>query len=68
MGRPKLDETMETLSVRVSRSMVQDIDGYLEKLRTEVPLLLLHRGDAVRQLLALGLTASKNAKVKASAR
>ncbi len=64
MGRPKLDERMETVSVRLPRATVERIDGYLETLRAEVPLLLLGRGDAVRQLIAMGLDAAMPPKPK----
>jgi metal-responsive CopG/Arc/MetJ family transcriptional regulator len=62
LGRPKLDETMETVSVRLPKGMLTEVDSYLDRLREEVPLLLLHRGDAVRQLIALGLEASQGKK------
>jgi hypothetical protein len=55
MGRPKLDETMETVSARLPREMVERLDRFLDSLRAELPLLILNRADAVRQLLAMGL-------------
>jgi Arc/MetJ-type ribon-helix-helix transcriptional regulator len=50
---------METLSVRLPAAMVDEIDEYVEELRTELPLLLVSRADGVRQLLALALQARK---------
>ena len=59
MGRPKAEETMETVSARLPRGMLSQIDAYLKTMREEMPLLLLNRADAVRQLLALGLETSQ---------
>ena len=60
MGRPKLDETMETVSARLPRDMLQRLDKFLESLRAEMPLLILNRADAVRQLLAMGLEVAES--------
>lgn len=57
MPRPKLpaDQRMETISARVTREMAGEIDGYLETMKAETPLLILNRADAIRQILAIGL-------------
>ena len=55
MGRPKLPEPMETISVRRSAAMVREIDTYLADMKLEAPFLMLNRADAIRQLLAIGI-------------
>lgn len=64
MGRPKLPEPMETVSVRLPKSVVDQIDAYLRAMRSEAPFIMLNRADAMRQLLsmALALEANNNAK------
>lgn len=60
MGRPKLPEPMETVSVRLPKSVVDQIDGYLQAMRSEAPFLMLNRTDAIRQLIAIALAFEKN--------
>ena len=55
MARPKSDETMETVSVRLPKAMVEEIDRYVESLKGDMPLLNISRADGVRQLLANAL-------------
>ena len=57
MPRPKKDETMETVSVRLPRVMVDEIDSFVEALKGDMPLLNISRADGVRQLLANALKA-----------
>jgi Arc/MetJ-type ribon-helix-helix transcriptional regulator len=57
MPRPKKDETMETVSVRLPKAMVEEIDNYVESLKGDMPLLNISRADGVRQLLANALNA-----------
>ena len=64
MGRPKLESTMETVSARLPREIVERLDTFLRDLQSEMSLLILNRADAVRQLLAMGLDAAKAAKPK----
>lgn len=52
MARPKKPDTMEVLSIRVPKSMIQEIDRYTERLREETPLLAINRTDTIRYLLA----------------
>jgi Arc/MetJ-type ribon-helix-helix transcriptional regulator len=55
MGRPRQAETMETISVRLPKAMVGELDAEVERMRQQMPLLLINRADAVRQLLAEAL-------------
>ena len=55
MARPTKDETMETVSVRLPRAMVEEIDKFVEVLKGDMPLLNIGRADGVRQLLANAL-------------
>ena len=55
MARPKKDDTMETVSVRLPRMMVDEIDAYVIELKGDMPLLNISRADGVRQLLANAL-------------
>jgi Arc/MetJ-type ribon-helix-helix transcriptional regulator len=48
---------METISVRLPRVMVAEIDAHVGRMREQTPLLLINRADAVRQLLAEALQA-----------
>ena len=55
MARPTKDETMETVSVRLPRAMVEEIDSFVKALKDDMPLLNISRADGVRQLLANAL-------------
>ena len=55
MARPKSDETMEAVSVRLPKAMVEEIDRFVESLKGDMPLLNISRADGVRQLLANAL-------------
>ena len=55
MARPKKDETMETVSARLPRAMIEEIDNFVESLKGDMPLLNISRADGVRQLLANAL-------------
>jgi metal-responsive CopG/Arc/MetJ family transcriptional regulator len=55
MARPKKDEAMETVSVRLPKGMVGEIDRFVESLKGDMPLLNISRADGVRQLLANAL-------------
>jgi len=57
MGRPKQDQIMETVSVRLPKAMVKEIDGFVESLKGDMPLLNISRADGVRQLLSNALNA-----------
>ena len=55
MPRPKKAETMDLLSIRVPKGMIDELDRYTEKLREETPLLAINRTDTIRYLLARAL-------------
>jgi hypothetical protein len=55
MTRPKKTETMEVLSIRVPKGLIEELDRYTEKLQEETPLLAINRTDTIRYLLARGL-------------
>ena len=57
MGRPKQDQIMETVSVRLPKAMVKEIDVFVESLKGDMPLLNISRADGVRQLLSNALKA-----------
>ena len=65
MARPKKDETMGTVSVRLPRAMVDEIDRFVESLKGDMPLLNISRADGVRQLLANALAMSAANKKQA---
>ena len=68
MGRPKKDQTMETVSVRLPGAMVKEIDKFVEALKGDMPLLNISRADGVRQLLANALKVEGVVDRKKSAR
>lgn len=62
VARPKTDESMETVSVRLPKAMVEEIDRFVESLKGDMPLLNISRADGVRQLLANALKAGADRK------
>ena len=62
VARPKSDESMETVSVRLPKAMVEEIDRFVESLKGDMPLLNISRADGVRQLLANALKAVADRK------
>ena len=62
MGRPKILDPMETVSVRLPKSVVDEIDAYLTNMKREAPLVMLNRADAIRQLLAIALNFEREKK------
>ncbi len=54
-GRPRKDEVMDTLAVRLPDDVVEQIDHYVQMLQKEMPGFNVTRADAVRQLLIVGL-------------
>ena len=61
MARPKKPEVMELVSVRIPTSLLLEVDGYIEDIKKEMPLLSIGRCDGIRQLIADGL-AARNGK------
>ena len=55
MARPKKDDPWVTVSVRLPAGLIDEIDGYTERLQDETPLLGVARADTIRYLLKLGL-------------
>lgn len=55
MPRPKKAETMDLLSIRMPKSMIEELDRQTERLREETPLLAITRTDTIRYLLARAL-------------
>jgi metal-responsive CopG/Arc/MetJ family transcriptional regulator len=68
MARPKKDDAMVTVSVRLPRGMVDEIDRFVESLKGDMPLLNISRADGVRQLLANALNAVSAANKKQAGR
>ena len=54
-GRPKKDDAMGALALRLPQALVGEIDAYSAALQKQLPGLNITRADAVRQLIALGL-------------
>ena len=54
-GRPKKDDAMGALALRLPQALVEDIDAYAAALQEQLPGLNITRADAVRQLIAMGL-------------
>lgn len=55
MARPKKNETLTTISVRLTPRLVEEVDGCAEVLQKEAPLLQVTRTDAIRYLIQTGL-------------
>lgn len=66
MARPRKDETMETISVRLPNSIMEDVDACTEKLREDTPLLTVTRTETIRFLIQVGLreVARKGVRLK----
>jgi hypothetical protein len=62
LPRPKKAETMDLLSIRLPKGMIEELDRYTEKLRQETPLLAITRTDTIRYLLARALKELAGAK------
>lgn len=54
-GRPKKDDAMGALALRLPQTLVGEIDAYSAALQEQLPGLNITRADAVRQLIAVGL-------------
>jgi hypothetical protein len=48
---------MDSVAIRLPDDQIQEIDGYIAKVKEAWPLLNISRADAIRQLLAAGLAA-----------
>ena len=58
-GRPKKDDAMGALALRLPQTLVGDIDAYAAALQEQLPGLNITRADAIRQLIAVGLRSEK---------
>jgi hypothetical protein len=56
MARPRKDQIMQPLSLRLPEELIEEIDACARKLQEEMPLLEVNRTDALRYLIKLGLT------------
>ena len=55
MARPRKDETLVTVSVRLPQALLGQVDDCAKALEEEAPLLQVTRTDAVRYLIQIGL-------------
>ncbi len=62
MVRPKKGETMSTISVRLPKGLISEIDRYTEKLKAETQLTSISRADTVRYLLEMAVRAPARRK------
>ena len=58
-GRPRKNETMDTLAVRLPDDLVARVEKHIKTLRAQLPGLNVSRADAIRQLLIIGLEAEE---------
>lgn len=68
MARPKKNETLATISVRLQPSLLGAVDQCAEDLQEQVPLLQVTRTDAVRYLIQMGIEEFARAKKKTKRR
>ena len=65
MARPRKNETLVTVSVRLPQALLAQVDDCAKALENEAPLLQVTRTDAIRYLIQIGLGQfSKRRKVK----
>ncbi|MFN8603812.1 MAG: hypothetical protein U0842_25325 [Candidatus Binatia bacterium] len=55
MARPKKADPWVTVSLRLPRALIEEIDRHSERLREETPLLEISRADTMRYLLKVAL-------------
>lgn len=55
MARPRKDQTMQPLSLRLPEALVEKVDACATRLQGDTPLLEVTRTDALRYLIQLGL-------------
>jgi metal-responsive CopG/Arc/MetJ family transcriptional regulator len=58
MARPKKDETMSTISVRLPKGLISEIDRYTEKLKADTRLAGIGRSETIRYLLQMAVRRS----------
>ena len=57
-GRPKKENVMETIAVRLPFEIILEIDNYVNKLKKQFQGMNITRADAIRQLINNGLNAN----------
>jgi metal-responsive CopG/Arc/MetJ family transcriptional regulator len=55
MARPRKNETLVTVSVRLPQALLGQVDDCAKALEDEAPLLQVTRTDAIRYLIQIGL-------------
>ena len=56
--RPKKENVMETIAVRLPFEIILEIDNYVNKLKKQFQGMNITRADAIRQLINNGLNAN----------
>ncbi len=57
-GRPKKENVMETIAVRLPFEIILEIDNYVNRLKKQFQGMNVTRADAIRQLINNGLNAN----------
>ena len=57
-GRPKKENVIETIAVRLPFEIILEIDNYVNKLKKQFQGMNITRADAIRQLINNGLNAN----------
>ncbi len=55
MARPRKEQTMQAVSLRLPEKIIEGVDAFAASLQEQVPLLEVTRTDALRHLIQLGL-------------
>jgi metal-responsive CopG/Arc/MetJ family transcriptional regulator len=55
MARPKKDQTLQAVSIRLPEALLAEVDECARTLQEETPLFEINRTDALRYLIQLGL-------------
>ncbi len=55
MARPRKEQTMQAVSLRLPGNVIEGVDECAAKLQEQMPLLEVTRTDALRHLIQLGL-------------
>ena len=59
VGRPRKEQTMQVVSLRLPDALVRRVDQLAARLQEDTPLLEVTRTDALRYLILVGLQASE---------
>lgn len=55
MARPRKEQTMQAVSLRLPEAIIDGVDECAARLQEQMPLLEVTRTDALRHLIQLGL-------------